>query len=207
LEAANVAIFKNYIEQVTFDQVWALMGQDKEEMAQYQEAYQSIFEELKAASPKENTEHMTIRFVLEEEPEWSFYFDTQEDDETESQEAEEDPGPTLQVYGFVPGDEEGYAIGLKPPEVLVGLEVDPETAEAYSPAEIVAHCIAEMTYTSTVAASAYGTDKDMAGGGLLASQACMSEDIQNVDLEKLRQELGVLPKPEEDYKEKYGFLF
>jgi hypothetical protein len=47
----------------------------------------------------------------------------------------------------------------------------------------------------------------MAGGGLLASQACMSEDIQNVDLEKLRQELGVLPKPEEDYKEKYGFLF
>jgi hypothetical protein len=207
LEATTVAIFKNYIEQVTFDQVWALMGQDKAEMTQYQEAYQSIFEELKAASPKENTEHMTIRFVMEEEPEWSFYFDLGEDAEESAEEAEEELGPTLQVYGFIPGDEEGYAIGLKPPEVLVGLDVDPETAEAYSPAEIVAHCIAEMTYTSTVAASAYGTDKDMAGGGLLASQACMSEDIQNVDLEKLRQELGVLPKPDEDYKTKYGFLF
>ena len=58
-----------------------------------------------------------------------------------------------------------------------------------------------------MASSAYGTEKDMAGGGLLASQNCMQEDIQNIDLEKLRQELGVLPKPEEDYKTKYGFLF
>jgi hypothetical protein len=92
-------------------------------------------------------------------------------------------------------------------ETLVGLDVDPETVRDYSPAEIVAHCLAEMTYTSTVASSAYGTEKDMAGGGLLASQNCMQEDIQNIDLDKLRQELGVLPKPAEDYKEKYGFLF
>lgn len=67
--------------------------------------------------------------------------------------------------------------------------------------------MAEMTYTATMASSAYGTEKDMAGGGLLASQSCMSEDIQNIDLDKLRQELGVLPKPDEDYKTKYGFLF
>lgn len=58
-----------------------------------------------------------------------------------------------------------------------------------------------------MASSAYGTEKDMAGGGLLASQSCMSEDITNVDLDALRAELGVLPKPEEDYKTKYGFLF
>ena len=58
-----------------------------------------------------------------------------------------------------------------------------------------------------MASSAYGMDKDMAGGGLLASQVCMEEDIQNVDLDALRQDLGVLPKPEEDYKTKYGFLF
>ena len=71
----------------------------------------------------------------------------------------------------------------------------------------MANCLEEMIYSSTVASSAYGTEKDMAGGGLLASQNCMQEDIQNIDLEKLRQELGALPKPTEDYKTKYGFLF
>ena len=196
-----MAIFKDFLTQVTFDEVWALLGGEKEEMAPYREAYQAIFDELRAAKPRENTQNMTIRFVTEEAPLWEFYFD--DGDETED---EAEAGPALQVCGFIPGDPEGYAIGLKPPAVLAGLTVDPETARDYTPAEIVAHCLAEMTYTSTMAASAYGTDKDMAGGGLLASQSCMSEDIQNVDLEALRQELGILPK-QEDYKSKYGFLF
>ena len=154
---------------------------------------------------------MTIKFVMEDAPQWEFFFDDEPEDQGADAEAEaaeeEDEGPTLQVYGFIPGDDEGYAIGLKAPEILMGLDVDPETAVNYTPAEIVADCLAEMTYSSTMASSAYGTEKDMAGGGLLASQNCMLEDIQNSDLEKLRQELGVLPKPEEDYKTKYGFLF
>lgn len=198
-----VAILKDMIDQVSFQQVWDLLGKDREEMAQYKEAYESIYQELQTAVPEENREHMTIRFVMEEEPEWAFYFD----DEDQSPEDSADDGPSLQVYGFIPGDDEGYAVGLKPPEILVGLDIDPETEKDYSPQEIVANCLAEMTYSSTVASSAYGTEKDMAGGGLLASQTCMQEDIQNVDLEKLRQELGVLPKPQEDYKTKYGFLF
>lgn len=194
-----MAILKDFINQTDFDAVWALLG--TEETEPYREAYAGMFEELRAAQPKENDAQMTIRFVEEEAPEWSFYL---EDDEDEEQEESE---PTLQVYGFVPGDPEGYAIGLKSTEVLAGLDVDGETAEQYSPAEIVAHCLAEITYTATVASSAYGMEKDMAGGGLLASQSCMSEDIQNIDLQKLREELGVLPKPDEDYKTKYGFLF
>ena len=140
---------------------------------------------------------MVIRFV-EQEPLWSFWFDGEEPQEESA---------TLQVCGFVPGDEEGYAIGLKPAEVLVGLDVDPETERDFTPAEIVSGCMAEMIYTATMASSAYGTEKDLAGGGLLASQVCMQEDIQNIDLEALRQELGAVPKPEEDYKTKYGFLF
>lgn len=200
-----MAILKDFIDQVTFPEVWAIMGTGNVKMAEYREAFQSIFDGLKTALPQENREEMTIRFVMEEAPLWSFCFDEEEEDNAD--EAEEDEGPTLQVYGFVPGDEEGYAIGLKSPEVLVGLWVDEETAREYSPAEIVAHCMEEMSYTSTMASSAYGTEKDMAGGGLLASQSCMSEDITNVDLDALRAELGVLPKPEEDYKTKYGFLF
>lgn len=197
-----MAILKDFIDQVTFPEVWAIMGQESIKMAEYRDAFQSIFDGLKTALPQENREHMTIRFVMEEAPLWDFCFDEEEDSEEDEEE-----GPTLQVYGFVPGDEEGYAIGLKSPEMLVGLDVDGETAREYSPAEIVAHCMEEMSYTSTMASSAYGMEKDMAGGGLLASQSCMSEDITDIDLDALRAELGVLPKPEEDYKTKYGFLF
>ena len=194
-----MAIFKDFIEKVTFEEVWALIGQSKPEMENYQDSFRGIFDELKATLPGENTENMVIRFVMEEAPLWEFFF--------ENDGADEEPGPQLQVYGFIPGDDEGYAIGLKAPEALVALTVDEETAKAYPPAEIVAHCITEVTYSSTMASSAYGMEKDMAGGGLLASQSCMSEDISNVDLDALRAHLGVLPEPEEDYKTKYGFLF
>lgn len=199
-----MAILKDFIEKTTFEEVWTLLGTEQTES--YREAYEGMFSELSAAVPKENDAHMTIRFVEEEASEWRFYFETEDADAGEPEESEEQES-TLQVYGFIPGDVEGYAIGLKPAEVLVGLDVDPETEAQYTPAEIVAHCLAEITYTATVASSAYGMEKDMAGGGLLASQSCMSEDIQNIDLDKLREELGVLPKPEEDYKTKYGFLF
>ncbi len=197
-----MAILKDFLDQVTFGEVWDLIGRDREELQEYQESFQGIFEELKAAVPAENHQNMSIRFVMEEAPLWDFYFGDEDDPEEEAGEE-----PTLQVYGFVPGDEEGYAIGLKSPDVLTGLTVDEETVRDYTPAQIVAYCMAEMTYTSTMASSAYGTEKDMAGGGLLASQTCMSEDITNVDLDALRAELGVLPKPAEDYKTKYGFLF
>lgn len=203
-----MAKLKDFIDQVSFDEVWALLGQDRENMEQYKEACQSIYSELQAATPAENTDRMTIRFVMEEAPEWTFFFgDDTEDEEANAQDEAEDEGPTLQVYGFIPGDDEGYAVGLKSPEILLGLDIDPETVRDYSPQEIVANCLEEMIYSSTVASSAYGTEKDMAGGGLLASQNCMQEDIQNIDLEKLRQELGAIPKPNEDYKTKYGFLF
>ncbi len=203
-----MAILKDLIDQVSFEEVWALLSQGNDSMADYQEAYQSMYQELRDTTPRPNDTHMTIKFVLEE-PLWDFYFDDERGEEPVGgpEDVQEEPAETLQVYGFIPGDPEGYAIGLKPADTLAGLDVDPETLRDYTPAQIVAHCLAEMTYTATMASSAYGMDKDMAGGGLLASQVCMEEDIQNVDLEALRRELGVLPKPQEDYKEKYGFLF
>ncbi len=200
-----MAILKDFISQVTFEEVWNILASGKADMEEYRESCEGIFAELSETCPQENTAEMTIRFVIEEESPWVFYFED-EDNSQETEELTEDQG-TLQVYGFVPGDEEGYAIGLKDADILVGLDIHPETIRDYTPQEIVAHCMAEMIYTATMASSAYGTDKDMAGGGLLASQSCMSEDITNVDLDALREQLGVLPKPEIDYKTKYGFLF
>lgn len=99
-----MAKLKDFIDQVSFDEVWALLGQDRENMEQYKEACQSIYSELQAATPAENTDHMTIRFVMEEAPEWMFFFDddtASEGDGAEAEEAEDD-APTLQVYGFIP---------------------------------------------------------------------------------------------------------
>lgn len=200
-----MAIFKDFLDQVSFGEVWDIIsaGGLKEDTAEYRDAFAGIFQELKEAVPGENKDSMSIRFVMEEASEWDFWFD---DDSAEESDEEMEDTPTLQVYGFVPGDDEGYAIGMKQPAVIVSLTVDPETEAAYSPAEIVANCLSEMVYTSTVATSAFGTDKDLAGGGLLASQVCMEEDITNIDLNALRRELGVIPE-HEDYKAKYGFLF
>ena len=194
-----MAILKEFIDKVTFEEVWGLLSPEGGKLQEYEQAYRDIYSGLQVASPAANTAGMVIRIQEEPASEWSFYFGDEEPE----------PGdePSLQVSGFVPGDPEGYAIGLKPPEVLVGLEVDEETRETYPPAEIVARCLSEMVYSATMASSAYGTDLDRAGGGLLASQVCMDEDIQNVDLEALREQLGAIPKPEEDYKKKYGFLF
>lgn len=192
-----MAILKDFLAQVSFEEVWAILSRG-EGLEDYREAYEQMLSELQETAPRENTAQMTIRFV-EEAPEWQFFFGDEEDGE--------DAEPTLQVCGFIPGDQEGYAIGVKPADVLVGLDVDPETAARYTPAEIVAHCLAEMTYSTTMAESAYGIDRDTAGGGLLASQVCMDKDINNVDLTALREQLGALPKPDEDLKKKYGFLF
>lgn len=200
-----MAILKDFIDQVSFEEVWPLMGGGSEELKEYEESVRNILEELKKATPKENTEQMVIRFVVAEDPMMDYYF---YDSEEEAEEAAKDADETyLQVYGFRPGDEEGYAIGVKSPETLVGLDVDEETAANYSPAEIVANCLADMTYCTSATDNVWSPKMDTYAGGMYASQLCMSEDIQGVDLDALRESLGVIPKPEEDYKTKYGFLF
>ena len=102
-----MAILKDFVDQVSFDEVWALLGHGKENMQQYKEAYQSIYQELQAAVPAENTDHMTIKFVMEDAPQWEFFFDDEPEDQGADAKAEaaeeEDEGPTLQVCGFIPG--------------------------------------------------------------------------------------------------------
>ena len=41
-----MAILKDFVDQVSFDEVWALLGHGKENMQQYKEAYQSMEREL-----------------------------------------------------------------------------------------------------------------------------------------------------------------
>ncbi len=194
-----MATIKGLLSQVTFDEVWTELKKSSGEIDAYKESFQNIFNELCAAEPAANTAQLTIWLKMAEDPFASFYFGDEEEDE----EADEE---YLQLFAYKPGDEDSYAIGVKPPEQIVGLDVADETVQEYSAATIIAYCMTEITYSSSIAASTYGTKMDQAGGGIYAAQACMEGGLQGLSLEHLREQMGIGEK-KEDLKEKYGFLF
>ena len=68
-----MAVLKDYIDRVSFEDVWAILSPEESAVTEYREAYENIFRDLARAVPQENTAKMTIRFV-EEEPMWDFFF-------------------------------------------------------------------------------------------------------------------------------------
>lgn len=173
-------IFKDIINKTTFDDVWAELGSRYDSLSEYRQTLSDIYGKLKASEPAENIENMTIIFKMETDM-WS-----------------EDEGEYLHVYGIVPGDDEGYAIGVKPPANIMGMTVSGDTVQSYSPAAIVAQCIVEITYYSSAASAAWGGSLDTFAGGLYASQSCIEGDDGSLSIDALREQLGVKPKKPED---------
>ena len=50
------------------------------------------------------------------------------------------------VHGVKPDSGDSVALDFQPWEVWLGMEIAPDTLQRYSPAEVVAHCIREMTF-------------------------------------------------------------
>lgn len=196
-----MAIIKDLLNQVTFDEVWTELTKSSGAIDAYKESFQNIFEELHTAEPVENTAQLTIWLKMAYDPFAGFYFGDEENTDDE-----EEPEEYLQLFAYKPGDEDSYAIGVKPPEQIVGLAVADETVQEYSAATIIAYCLTEITYSSSIASSTYGTKMDQAGGGIYAAQACMDGGLQGLSLEHLREQMG-LDNAKEDLKSKYGFLF
>lgn len=185
-----MAILKDLIDQVSFDEVWALLKENYDDIDQFMEDYQKIFEIMKSTGPAPNTQSMTIHLKLTEDP-WA-----EEGEESE---------PYIQVFGYIPGDEEGYAVGVKPVEQLVGFDVAEQTLSDYSPVQIVTYCIIEMTYYTSAANALWGSNLDTYAGGLLASQSCMETDNHGISLDALRSQLGV-KSDDEDKDDFYKLL-
>lgn len=194
-----MATIKDLLSQVTFDEVWTELTKSSGEIDAYKESFQNIFDELRAAEPAENTARLTVWLKMAEDPFAGFYFGDEEEDD-------EDDEEYLQLFAYKPGDEDSYAIGIKPPEQIAGLDVSDETVREYSAATIIAYCMTEITYSSSIASSTFGTKMDQAGGGIYAAQACMEGSLHGLSLEHLREQMGIGEK-KEDLKEKYGFLF
>lgn len=196
------------VRQVTFDEVWLALKAATGDIDEYRESFEKMFGELGACEPEENTAQMTVCLKIADDPMAEYCFDFGGDDEEEDSDAEdeEDAEPYLQLFAYVPGDPDSYAIGVKSPGQIAGLSVADETIEGYPAATIVAYVLSEITYSSSIASSTWGTTLDQAGGGIYAAQTCMESGLHGLSLEHLREQLGHGEK-KEDLKEKYGFLF
>lgn len=190
------------VRQVTFEDVWQALKAASGQIDDYRESFEKIFGELRDCAPAENAAQMTVHLKLADDPLAEYCFDFGDSDEGDEEEAE----PYLQLFAYVPGDPDSYAIGVKPPEQIAGLTVADETLAEFSAATIVAYVLSEITYSTSMATSTWGTTLDQAGGGIYAAQTCMEGGLHGLSLEHLREQLGHGEK-KEDLKEKYGFLF
>ena len=66
--------------------------------------------------------------------------------------SEECPDTQFEVHGVKPGSVDVFALDFMRWDTLSGFEVAPATLDTYSPAEIVAHCLHEVTF--------YGYDQE-----------------------------------------------
>lgn len=180
-EAVHMTIFKEIIDNTIFDGVWAELQSRFDDAQEYMDTYMSIYKKLKESPPDENTTGMTIVFKTEPDP-WD----------------DEDNGEYVRVCGMVPGDDEGYAIGVKSPQQIMGFFVSDDTVASYSSAVITALCIVEITYYSSAASAAWGSGLDTYAGGLYAAQSCIEGDDGSLSIDALREQLGVKPKKDED---------
>lgn len=197
-----MATVKDLLEQTEFEKVWDVLRAADEEAEKYKETYEDLYKLLRDAEPEAASPPMTIKLELAADP-WVIVGDDEEAEDDGSGQDE-----YVQVFGYLPGDEDGYAIGVKPPAQIAAMEVHPDTLAQYDPATILAHCIAEITYSCTTTESLWSPKMDTYAGGLYASTSCAEKDMSGLSIEALRRELGLLEEEEkEDYREKYGFLF
>ena len=182
-----MTIFKELLEQVTFDEVWAaLCGQEADPGEEVQGEYQTLFQTLRDTAPAEN--HTGMRIVLEEG--YDYWGDNDE--------------AYLQANGYVPGDDEPYALGFRSEDELVSFPIDPQTLADYTPAQIVAQCLADYAYDTTAARTVWNAQAVSAASGLYESEVCMDDQAEG-SVKDVRRDLGL--DKSENYKEKYGFLF
>lgn len=168
-------IFKEVINKTDFDGVWQAMTAIFDSVDQYKENFQRIFQLLRDTQPADNPKNMSIDICEKEEPFW--LLDDSEDDFSDDE-------PQLQAVGLVPGDEDYYSIGALPQETLAALPVTDNALDTYTPAQIVAYCMAEITYFYTAAETVWGKD------GVIAASSCGSESDGSVTIDTYRREIG-----------------
>ena len=180
-----MARLSEIINNVEFTDVWEILNARYEDAENYKEVYELIFGSLKAAQPYSGSIGKTLAIRANE---MDFWYD--EEDE-----------PILQAVGLVEGDEDYYAIGDLDPDHLAAIEVDPQTAADFSPADIAAHCIVEVMYFASLADSAWGNQNGTAAKGLIDSSHCITSEMDAYSLTDYRKEMGLVEEEKDRLSE------
>jgi len=124
---------KDFIMNVNFEQVAEVLKREYPKDwkgAGNGEGFEMVFNNLKEMEPVSRDDG--IKIVIEHvKQEW-------DDPEIPDEEYED--------VGGIDDDGERWALDFTPWVKWLGMEIHPESVHSYSPAEIVAHCIWEMTW-------------------------------------------------------------
>ncbi|MBE6991004.1 MAG: hypothetical protein E7430_00290 [Ruminococcaceae bacterium] len=180
-----MASLSEIIKDVEFSDVWEILNNRYDDADNYKEFYELIFGSMKAAKPYSGNVGKTLAIKANEMDFWY-------DDEDE---------PSLQAVGLVEGDDEYYAIGDLDPDQMAAIEVEPQTAADFSPADIAAYCIVEIMYFSSLADSAWGNQNNTAAKGLIDSSHCISSEMDSYSLTDYRKEMGLVEEEKDRLSE------
>lgn len=127
MERANLMTFKELLETVAFDDVWAELDKEYSLKDGAFEAYLGVFNQLKELTPEPDHNGFSLAVVKVED-----VFE---------------PGKFIcDVFGIKPNDKEHYAIEFSPWKEWLTLIVVEKCIEAYGAAGFVAHSLYELTF-------------------------------------------------------------
>jgi len=120
-------LLKTLINNVNYNDVWAVIGKEYNLKKDARQAYEAVFEELKILEPKP-CDPPVICIVAKMEN-WlspgEFIFD---------------------VFGVISGDKNHYALEMNPWDEWLNYDILNKSIEVYGQAEVLAHILYEMTF-------------------------------------------------------------
>jgi len=128
--------FKDLLQEVTFKDVQLALVDAYEEEEESIDEYKKVFFKLLQMTPKENEKKWKI--VVEK-----FHHEWADPDDGE---VFSDDG--YEVHGRKPNDKNRYAIEFTAWNKWLSMNIDPKTLKTFTKAEIIAHCLYEMTFMS-----------------------------------------------------------
>jgi hypothetical protein len=90
--------------------------------------YQKVYEQMPSIEPKKSTSEILLRFIEEKEPEYYSYIH-------------------LSAIETNSNPPESYSPMFSSWEEWMGMSINEKTLKDFSPSEILAHCLLEMTLT------------------------------------------------------------
>lgn len=118
-------ILKEILEKANWQQVAIELVSAYPNQRKAIKGYEEVFELLQAKMPKDSELKLVVEYVEDDLDPGTFFYN---------------------VLGAKDGDEIGYGLSFKSWSEWMGMDVSEETEASFSPEQICAHCLYEMTF-------------------------------------------------------------